>query len=296
MFENGFEPFDEAKAAVTDLIDEYRAAEKSDYVVRFLSCSSSFDAAELAVQIEEWRRRKMLERRGQGDVLMFPLRSLSSPPLFLRKTGLRCSSRSLAVPPSPPPSPPWLLPFVFHPHNFVFVLFFNSSPSCVLYYSFPSLAGISLCVPPSSLPLLRSSPRAEWRAETWSTWGKLKGGKGRQCPTLAPPLPCSSVPVRRRRTGRGDDAALVVVPQYGSRVKEKKVAIRTLFFLPLARERFAASPLAKDWPGNEFDDPHLLLPSSTRTQHYCSTSLHPSRLALLSRSSLSPFRGNFSLA
>jgi hypothetical protein len=34
MFENGFEPFDEAKAAVTDLIDEYRAAEKADYVVR----------------------------------------------------------------------------------------------------------------------------------------------------------------------------------------------------------------------------------------------------------------------
>ncbi|BGP21061.1 hypothetical protein JCM10213_007579 [Rhodosporidiobolus nylandii] len=32
LFENGFEPFDEAKAAVHDLIDEYRAAEKPDYV------------------------------------------------------------------------------------------------------------------------------------------------------------------------------------------------------------------------------------------------------------------------
>ncbi|GAA5977511.1 hypothetical protein JCM11641_000985 [Rhodosporidiobolus odoratus] len=32
MFENGFEPFDEAKAAAQDLIDEYRAAEKPDYV------------------------------------------------------------------------------------------------------------------------------------------------------------------------------------------------------------------------------------------------------------------------
>ncbi|GAA5833566.1 hypothetical protein JCM11251_003528 [Rhodosporidiobolus azoricus] len=32
MFEGGFEPFDEAKAVCQDLIDEYRAAEKPDYV------------------------------------------------------------------------------------------------------------------------------------------------------------------------------------------------------------------------------------------------------------------------
>ncbi|GAA6009397.1 hypothetical protein JCM10207_003762 [Rhodosporidiobolus poonsookiae] len=35
MFEGGFDAFDEAKVACQDLIDEYRAAEKPDYVVRF---------------------------------------------------------------------------------------------------------------------------------------------------------------------------------------------------------------------------------------------------------------------
>ncbi len=34
MFEKGLEPFDEARAVVKELIDEYRAAEKPEYVVR----------------------------------------------------------------------------------------------------------------------------------------------------------------------------------------------------------------------------------------------------------------------
>lgn len=34
MFEKGLEPFDEARAVVRELIDEYRAAEKPEYVVR----------------------------------------------------------------------------------------------------------------------------------------------------------------------------------------------------------------------------------------------------------------------
>lgn len=42
MFEKGLEPFDEARAVVRELIDEYRAAEKPEYVVRFLLSSFLF--------------------------------------------------------------------------------------------------------------------------------------------------------------------------------------------------------------------------------------------------------------